>query len=335
MIYHSSEYYSYVNRAMVVVDNYTGLRSFGFRNFKSSWLHRIVNKKNQFCISTWHGTPLKKIGKDIKTQSIKDYYSCTDYCVAGCKYTADILEHSYCFYNKIKLYGTPRNDLLFQENIDVSALKRKLHLPEDKKIVLFAPSFRDSVDMSGVAQMKMFDIVKMLNELTNTLQQKEGYVIAFRVHHSVLEKINSVHLINDYKDIVFDGNVGDDMAEYLKCTDVLITDYSGSLFDFALTKKPCFLFAPDRKHYEEIERGFYMDYHSLPFPISENFSELLDCIRKFSAKEYEGKITSFLNVIGNAEDGHASERVAVDINNFLTTNKKQDMWNIQKVQHYA
>ena len=113
------------------------------------------------------------------------------------------------------------------------------------------------------------------------------------------------------------------MAEYLACADVLLTDYSSSMFDFALTGRPCFLFAPDREHYEKRERGFYMSYDALPFPASYTGGELLEKIKTFDKESYKQKIAKFLAAIGDAEDGRASERITRCIIHFIRKGEKK------------
>ena len=103
------------------------------------------------------------------------------------------------------------------------------------------------------------------------------------------------------------------MTEYLLCADVLITDFSSSFFDFALTKKPCFLFATDLKNYSENERGLYFSYLDLPFPTSQTPKELYYQIINFDENIYESNVCSFLKLLGNYEDGYASTKIVNDI----------------------
>ncbi len=313
--YYSGEYFKYLNCAEVVVDNYTGLCSFGFFKKRQPFLEKIIRKKKQLCICTWHGTPLKRIGKDILQEPSKIYCGGADYCVAGCKYTADILDRVYDFGGNVRLYGTPRNDVFFREN-DITALKEKLGLPSDKGVILFAPTFRQSVEMSGVSQFEMLDIKGILDSCKRRFGK--DFVFVFLVHHTVFTKINNDGLIEDYKDVVYNGNRGDDMADYLLCTDVLITDYSGSFFDFAITKKPCFLFAPDFERYEKIERGLYLDYKSLPFPTAADNDSFINNIDTFCEEKYVNDVERFLTDIGNVEDGLSSKRITEDILKFLS-----------------
>jgi len=307
----SKEYYRYAFSSQATVDNYTGLRVFGFQSkCGNTILSKLAIKPGMLSISTWHGTPLKRIGSDYTKKRNRYYCSGTTYVVAGCQYTKKIIENAYGFYHKVRLYGTPRNDILTNRT-NAMALKDKLGLPQDKKVVLFAPTYRDSVELSGLSQLKALDIEAMLTTLSNTFGGEFGFV--FRVHHRVLESIYSENSGIPLNSNVINGNMYDDMAEYLACTDVLITDYSGSLFDFALTERPCFLYSPDREQYTNIERGLYIDYSSLPFPEADSIQELLENIANFSQRKYLHDLRVFQERIGNIEDGKASERIAKDI----------------------
>ncbi len=318
----SKDYYKYACRAQVVVDNHTGLRATTFlKNGKlRAFLKKTYAKKRrgQFCVSTWHGTPLKRIALDEPNRANEDFCSNSDYIVAGCSLTETALKSGFRNVIPVKMYGTPRNDILFS-NCDISELKKKLGIPQNKKCILFAPTFRNSVEYSGVNQMSDFDF----HTLLLTLREKFGseWCFVFRVHNMVLQKIDVKSIVDEYgKSVIINGNLHDDMAEYLLCADALITDYSGAMFDYALTGRPCFLYVPDRENYEKKERGFYIDFDGLPFPKSGSPAEFLDQIRAFDMDAYQKQLSSFLKQIGNVEDGHASERIVNDITKFLNEN---------------
>lgn len=306
----SKEYYKYAYRSQVVVENHMGIIAFGFLPFKIPFLDFLLNRKEQLCVATWHGTPLKKIGKDTVKRKNSHYCSTTDYCVAGCDFTADNFEKTFYLKDKIKMYGTPRNDLLVNNSCDIVQLKKKLNLPSDKKIILFAPTFRDDFKMSGLYQMNTLDI----NAILKSLEEKFSgeFVFVFRVHHTVVERMDN-SLFEKYGDRIVNGNVGDDMAEYLLCADVLLTDYSSSFFDYALMEKPVFLYMPDKEHYGNVERGFYIELKELPFSQAETEVELLENIRNFSDQSYRDNVKMFLDKLGNHEDGKASSRIVNDI----------------------
>lgn len=326
--YLSYQYFKYLYRAQVVVDNYAGLRvSHACSSFINNYL-KTLKRKKQYNISTWHGTPLKKMGIDepeFKNTKI-NFQTCSDYVLAGNRFTALTLQRIFQNHLPVKLIGTPRNDVFFDSTIDYFAIKRRLDIPLDKKIVLFAPTFRNNVELSGLGQMQMFDFDSILNAFSDRFGG--DWLFIFRFHDNVLLKIDENIYKNNISKRIISGNKGDDMAEYLLCSDVLITDYSSSMFDFALTKKPCFLFAPDRAFYEKQERGFYIDYDSLPFPKSYSCDQLIESIDLFDNEIYKKGIDKLLNDLGSVEDGQASLRVAMDIINFIKTGRKSLMEGI-------
>lgn len=299
--------------SMVTVDNQFGIRSI-YANSKPlikrivcSLLTRKIN--SQLNIGTWHGTPLKKIGNDINSISNEQrLYSSIEYTIAGCTHTKDCLSSAYP-NEKIMSYGTPRNDVFFK-SYNVEKIKKQLILPEDKKILLFAPTFRESIEVSGPMQLRIID----WNRILRLLSQKYGgeWCVVTRFHPHVLESIDIKN-----KEFFINGNYGDDMADYLLIADALITDYSSSLFDYSITKKPCFLFVPDLEYYRDKERGLYLDFNNLPFPMAKTPDELYNSINNFNEKQYTENITLFLRRIGDFEDGKASERIVEDIINFL------------------
>lgn len=304
-------------RCHVCVDNMAGLQIPDMLIFR--YIKKILAINSQLIISTWHGTPLKKLLRDSLDWNSSNSLFLHDFLIAGNKYTA--LKLSACCQKipiKISLTGTPRNDILFNNHDKTKILKSKLRLPHNKKIILFAPTFREDTYESGIYQMEILNIYSIIDACSQYLAG--NYIFVYRLHQLVLLTID---LSRYQSPVIFNGNIGDDMAEYLACTDILITDYSSSMFDFALTGKPCFLFAPDREHYEKKERGFYLDYDSLPFPISYTNEELIKNIQEFDDVAYRERVSRFLEEIGNVEDGKASERIAECIVHFLRTGEKR------------
>lgn len=327
--YDTPLYWGLIVFSRVAVDTGLGMRRGYVKKgtLKSSIFQFYCKKrKGQLCISTWHGTPFKKIGMDFKrfwmeeNRGITVSCSCSDYVLAGCEYTKEKLLSATSNKIPVKMYGTPRNDILFKENIDVIQLKRKLHLPEDKKVILFAPTWRPySINLGGSEQLETLHIEDLLQKLGERFGG--DFVFAFRVHPLVLLDINNKNLLEKYGDTVVDGNLGDDMADYLVCADALITDYSSSMFDFALTGKPCFLYVPDKEQFDK-STGTYLEYDQLPFPKAYTPQELTDCAINFDEALYRKKVGAFLEELGDIEDGHATERVVQDIIDFIGTGKK-------------
>ena len=192
-----------------------------------------------------------------------------------------------------------------------------MNLPLDYKVVLYAPTFRKNIDFSGIAQMKELDIPELIESLSKVIGG-ERWCFVFRAHNLVMQKIDFTSISKSNSNVLLiNGNLHDDMAEYLKCADVLITDYSASMFDFALTRKPCFLYVPDVDEYGSNERGFYTQIEALPFPIARNSKELISAVELYNDVEYKIKIDHLLVEMGNVEDGNASKRVVKDILSFI------------------
>ena len=326
VLFGSFKYYYLLFNSRVVVDNSSGLRTFVSctprtpQYYLCKWLSRKTD--SQYNIATWHGTPLKKIGLDAPDyDSSKPFITNADYSIAGCDYTYDIMKSS--FRNSFKVYktGTPRNDILCGDKIDKLEMKEKLGLPIEKKIILFAPTFRKNPDLSGFQQLNGFDYKKLLAVLSNKFGGEWCFV--FRVHSCVENLVNDHGIIDNNQDVdIRNGNEGDDMAEYLYCSDILLTDYSSSMFDYLLTKKPCLLYTPDIKEYLSNDRGVYMSFDSLPFPQASCLKDLYAVITNFDLKDYDAKTIAFQQRLGNFEDGLASKRISDDIFSFIHTKKK-------------
>lgn len=313
----SFKHYLLMFTALVTIDNQLGMRSiWGVTNPLKRIFFISMNKslQKQLNIGTWHGTPLKKIGKDsLDNIPNSTICKCLSYTISGCEYTERKLASAFGNDMTIKRIGTPRNDIFFKE-INKNKICNKLKIPTDKKILLFAPTFRGDVSLSGPQQIQDIDWFK----LNNILKEKFGgeWSIVVRVHPHVLSEIKF-----DSNSGLINGNIGDDMAEYLSITDILITDYSSSFFDFMLSKRPSFLYTPDISSYSG-ERGLYININSLPLTQSHNPEQLYQNIEKFNNMTFIKNIEDFLTKeIGNYEDGHASEKIANDIRNFICSSK--------------
>lgn len=324
VVFQSFFHYYYIYNASVVVDNNMGLRQYlGTDGLIHKMLFGRLSCKSekQLNISTWHGTPYKCIGMDsIDFPKNYRFYHNADYVVAGCNLTYEKFKKAFGGELPIAKYGTPRNDIFF-ERIDVVQIKEKLKLPVDKKLMLFAPTFRKEMSQNGACQLDAIQPRKLLNELNS--KYEEEWVIVCRFHSHVLSEIDLTGL---YNDSILNGNIGDDMQEYLLCADALITDFSSSFFDYALTKKPCFLFAPDMEHYASSERGVYITKDELPYTIAYTSEDLLNNIMGHNGEIYAQKINSFLKKIGDFEDGKASSRAVKDIAYFYFSKQKRQVY---------
>lgn len=307
--------------AKALVDNvycekaYTVFASEKHASFKSKIYCFLRDKRNQNAYTTFHGIGMKRIGRDQIGNDVIDFVCPHTTMFLGSDYAIHIMKH--VTFNKMKmvLIGSPRNDILFQPSI-TSMLRNKLQLPQDKKILLYAPTFRNdgkdvegkNVRRSGLEQLKQMDFERLFCSLS----AKFGgdWVMVCRFHYHVAQMVDWEQLNIKYPGKFINGNLHDDMAEYLACTDILITDASTSSFDFALTGKPCFLFFPDYDEYCNNERGFYTPLEELPFPLSITFNELMVCIEQFDTVIYEKNIAAMLKQFNVVDDENSSKRIA-------------------------
>ncbi len=298
----------YRSCAGIVIDNYLGLH-YGYEPYKSlkSTIIKFLIRPNQLNLSTWHGTPLKNIEREgIEKMSGQEFICSSSGIIVGNQIDSIVMKRKTEGKIKLLKYGNARNDILFNHDPSLKdKLLRKIGLPCDKKICLFAPTFRENKENSGLRQLELMDVKEVCQELGHKFGGE--WIFIARLHDSVMLQFES-EIRAKNSDILYSGNTCDDMAEYLYVSDVLITDYSGSLFDYMFTKKPCFLFCHDLEHYEKKERGFNIDIHSLPYPLAEDKDKLIRIIKNFNNEILQDKIKDFIEKFEFSDDGHSAER---------------------------
>jgi len=292
---HSRKYLKMLAKAKYLINN----TSFGF------YFHK---KKEQIYINTWHGTPLKTLGKDVESANISDHKNIqrnflhADYFVSPNKFTTDTFLKSLdihgIFNGEVLDIGYPRIDLTLNTNSD--HIRSLLNIPKDKKIILYAPTWRGSSVNSAV------DLTEKLLEDVNTLNERFGnqYVVLLKVHMFVYKYLKE----HGKEDLCVPNWI--DTNELLSAVDILITDYSSIFFDFLPTKKPIIFYMFDRKAYE-LERGFYINLDDLPGPICESIENVISVIHNLPTiqKEFESKYNNFVNTYSYKDDGNATKRL--------------------------
>ena len=257
----------------------------------------IKKRKGQFYLHTWHGTVgLKKMEKDCEdilkksyVKSAKSDSKMIDLIPSGSKLFTNILKSSFWYDGEIYECGTPRCDIFFKYKKE----------EKDYNIVLYAPTFRDNGDTS-VYDLDYEEIIRVLENKTNT---KWKLIVRFHPNVSYLQETVK------YTDKIIDGSKFDDMNKLIVDSDILITDYSSSMFDSLLIKKCVFLYTPDLNKFLDA-RGSYVDISKLPYSFSKNQEELLDNINNFSEDDYLRKVDKYIKEAGIIEDGKASMRLA-------------------------
>lgn len=249
----------------------------------------IPKPKGTIYLQTWHGTPLKKLAQDMKevlmpgttTEKYKqNFYNESrnwDYLISPNGYSTEIFKRAFSFNKEMIESGYPRNDMLYREDHDEigKEIKRKLDLPEDKKVILYAPTWRDNQFYSkGRYKLDLqLDLAKLKEELGN------DYIIILRMHYLVAENFD----LETYKGFAYDFSTHEDISELYLISDLLITDYSSVFFDYANLKRPMIFFTYDIDEYKEDIRGFYFDFEKeAPGPLVITSDEVIEAIKNLS-----------------------------------------------------
>ena len=274
----------------------------------------LAKRKDQIIVSTWHGTPLKKLGLDIGNVYTRDpflkhsYIDVSkewDYLISPNRYTTDILKSSFGYEREIFESGYPRNDILYNADENkVNEIKSRLNIPNDKKIILYAPTWRDDefVDIGSVKFKLQLELDKLKEALS------DEYIVLVRTHYFISNNLD----LSGVEDFAFDVSRYDDIAELYLIADILITDYSSVFFDYANLKRPILYYTYDLEKYENVLRGFYLDIHEeVPGPLLKTTEEVIDSIKNIESlkEEYKDKYDAFYERFCSIEDGNASKRI--------------------------
>lgn len=275
---------------------------------------KLLKRPQQVILATWHGTPLKRLGLDIGnihsgSPRIKKTYVRNakewNYLVSPNRYTTEILKSAFAYEGEILEVGYPRNDILYNASEKhVRKIKKNLNLPEDKKIILYAPTWRDD-DFYDIGQYK-FNLKLELDRLKEELS--EEYIILIRTHYFIADKLD----LRNYEGFAIDVSKYDDIAELYLISNILITDYSSVFFDFANLKRPILFFTYDLEKYEHVLRGFYIDIHKdVPGPLLFSTEEVIDNIKNIDnvVDDFREKYDEFYERFCNIDDGGATERI--------------------------
>lgn len=294
--YGSLGYYLMLATAKIIVTNYRMTEEF-------------QKKNNQVYIQTWHSSlRLKMIEKDAEDTLPEHYVSMArkdslqiDYLLAGCRKGKEIFEKAFWYNGEILETGTPQCDILFEKSDEIrKRVCQYFNVQDDTHFILYAPTFRkgNSLDAYNLDYKRIVDAVT----------EKEGgnWVLLLRLHPHLISLVCNLK----YDNMILQATEYDEVQELLSVADMLISDYSAIMFDYAVTKKPCFLYVPDLEQYTSMDRKLYFDIAHLPFSNSKTNDELICQIKTFNRETYEQKVTVFLeNVIGTYDDGKSCMRV--------------------------
>lgn len=295
---YSVNYYKEIMRSKIIVAN-----SVEFQKKPTP------KRKGQIYIETWHGSlGIKRFGAKENSGKLWVYAAnrCgkfTDYILSNSDFEDCVYRDTFWKNTPILRYGHPRNDILVHCSEDTKEKIRKAVIDTNveflnKRFALYAPTFRDN------HSLKYYNIDTQ--NLVQALSERFGgeWVILIRMHPTV-RKHRKKFIKNEEN--ILDVTNYPDIQELITISDVAITDYSSWIYDFVLTGRPGFIYAPDIYHYVT-ERGFYYPLEHTPFPISKNNFELIEQVLNFDSENYNSKVKAFIEDKGCTEDGRASER---------------------------
>ncbi|MEV5411678.1 CDP-glycerol glycerophosphotransferase family protein [Thermopolyspora sp. NPDC052614] len=317
-------------------------------------------REDQVVVQTWNGTPLKRIGNDQahmardpkppvwhrQAAEVRNW----DLLVAQSPWAGAILRRAFAYDGEMLESGLPRNDLIAVGDRDdlAAAIRRRLGVPEGKKLVLYAPTSRDNDRKNSSVR---FDLVEMRKALGydhvllvrgHPLQAypsapglaapdsaaaramaAESLPVApapattgkptpkLLARRAAVAKAKAKSSGSGHGAFALDVTTYPDIAELLLVADVLITDYSAVMFDFVVTGKPVILFAPDLQRYDA-NRGLYLDLATeAPGPLLFEQSDVVDALRSLDTvtAEYADRYAAFVRLHAPHDDGKATLRL--------------------------
>ncbi len=289
----SQEYYHYLATAKYFINNV---------NFETEY----VKRDGQIEIQTMHGTPLKTLGYDVKdelnSKILQEDFARKinrwNYLVVQGRFMEEKSKPIYHYDKAILRTGYPRTDVLFDRGKDkIDSIKAKINLPLDKKIILYTPTWRvrNKFDMQ-------LDLEKMREKLG------DDYIILIRIHYFA----SSGYTIPADNKFIYDFNAYRSVEDLYLISDILITDYSSVMFDYALLDKPMLFFTYDLENYRDNLRGIYVDIENeAPGPLLFNTDEVISAIENIDTQmeECKDKIAAFKEKYLNYENGNSCKEI--------------------------
>lgn len=271
----------------------------------------LRRRKGTKVVQLWHGTgTIKKFGQDVNTGRLKQLEKRANANITHLIVNSPSMEELYAgafgvMRSCVDPIGLPKTDELLrrihrlqrdERNVDKEEIYQKYHIPEQTKLVLYAPTFRDrEVDHPRIE--------KQLEDMLEGLP--EGYAIALRLHPFVAKSITDLD-VGEKK--IYQLSFEDDVNTVLMAADLLITDYSSIIFEFCLTLRPMIFYAYDYDEFMANERGFYYPYQSyVPGPVAYTGKEVCNLIKE---GQFDiSRIRTFVERNYHSLDGNATDRL--------------------------
>lgn len=268
----------------------------------------VRKRKNQFYIQTWHGgIALKKIEYDAISSLTNEYIkrmvndtNMTDLMISNGKMCDELYRRAFKYNGSILQVGSPRNDeLINNKKALCTKARQKLNISSKEKILLYSPTYRDDYEN------KPYDIdFDKLRKLLESKYHCKWHII-IKLHPNINDPTKYVSNINKY----INGQNYSDIQELICASDLLITDYSSTMFEAMIANIPVILYANDIGKYCG-DRGLNININSLPFPICQTNNELQKYIDTKKINDIIIGYDYYESTIGLVETGKASDIIS-------------------------
>lgn len=262
-------------------------------------------------LQTWHGTPLKRIHWDVlwapegRLERLSRDVERWDVLLSPNAAATPLLRGAFRFEGEVLEAGYPRNDLLSAPDRDAvgARVRASLGIDDGQRVVLYTPTWRDDVvfEPSADGFALHLDVPRFADALG------DDHVLLLRTHYMLTGRLQGVE-----HPAVRDVSFHPEIAELYLAADVLVTDYSSTMYDFAITGRPQLFYTYDLDDYRDRQRGFYRDFEAeVPGPQLATTDELIAALRDLpdAMAPYEARYAAFRERYCHLEDGHATERV--------------------------
>ena len=270
-----------------------------------------TKREDAVYLQTWHGTPLKRIHWDVlwapegRLERLSHDVARWSYLISPNHVSTPLLRRAFRYEGEVLETGYPRNDVLSAPDRDEirAAVRAELGIPAGRRVVLYAPTWRDDeVFAGGQDEFRLaFDVDAFAEQLG------DDHVLLLRLHYMLTGRLRAAEH-PAVRDVSFYG----DISRLYLAADVLVTDYSSTMFDFAVTGRPILLYTYDLSDFADRVRGFYFDLAPVaPGPLLSTTQEVLDALRDLPAvgDRHAERYARFRKRFCHFEDGHASDRV--------------------------
>ncbi|WP_428954334.1 bifunctional glycosyltransferase/CDP-glycerol:glycerophosphate glycerophosphotransferase [Streptomyces sp. cg35] len=274
------------------------------------WFERA---EGQYVVQTWHGTPLKRIGRDLLGSASADAkYIATlparadqwSLLVSPNSFSTPVLRGAFGYTGDVLASGYPRNDVLHAADRDklAASVRERLGIPDGKRVILYAPTWRENQPRKA----GRYGLDLQLDLAAAQAALGDDHVLLVRRHYLVGGAV-------PVSDFVRDVSRHPDAAELLLIADVLVTDYSSMMFDFAQTGRPMLFHTYDLDHYRDSLRGFYFDFAAqAPGPLLRTSDEVIAALLDPDAAVagHRDGYARFREAFCDLDDGSAAAQVA-------------------------